>query len=195
MERITFDLFKRLYCCFFIVPLLLGRIESKEYIVGDEDGWNSGSNYQRWSQKYSFSVGDVLEFDYVKGQHNVKEVTENAFRTCDTESSGAVLENYESGDDKVHLTQARKYWFVCDIPNHCRGGMKFGIQVTDANTVAPQPSGVEAKPIPPEHSGVDAKPIPPEHSGVLHVLQMAGWNKGHWSSYVIVACGVLLIIP
>ncbi|XP_026432929.1 basic blue protein-like [Papaver somniferum] len=139
MERITLDPFKCFYCCFFIVLLLLGRTESKEYIVGDEDEWNSGSNHQRWSQKYNFSIGDVLEFDYVKGQHNVKEVTEITFRTCDTEISGAVLEKYESGHDKVCLTQARNYWFVCDVPGHCTGGMKFGIQVTNADTTAPHP--------------------------------------------------------
>ncbi|TVU10218.1 hypothetical protein EJB05_43731, partial [Eragrostis curvula] len=54
-----------------------------EYTVGDAAGWTNGFNYLAWSQKYNFTVGDTLVFNYVVGQHDVYEVTEDAFRACE----------------------------------------------------------------------------------------------------------------
>lgn len=33
---------------------------SEVYTVGDEDQWNSEVDYVSWSQKYNFTIGDVL---------------------------------------------------------------------------------------------------------------------------------------
>ncbi|OVA19821.1 Plastocyanin-like [Macleaya cordata] len=180
------------YCFLTIILVLTGSIESKVYTVGDEDGWNTGTDYQRWSQKYNFSVGDVLDFDYVKGQHNTIEVTEDTFRSCDTGRSGAVIQRYDSGHDKVVLAQARKYWFVCDVSGHCLGGMKFGIDVimiTNNNTnISPNPGSTSESLIPP----------PPQTNGVLHLqrrLAVPGGNYKAWTNYAIVAFGISLIIP
>ncbi|KAE8690687.1 hypothetical protein F3Y22_tig00110893pilonHSYRG00286 [Hibiscus syriacus] len=100
---------------------------SEVYNVGDENGWNSEVDYASWTAKYNFTVGDILEFKYNKGQHNAFEVTESTYRTC--ESSSGVLAKYESGEDKVKLNESKKYWFVCNVTGHCLGGMRFGIQV------------------------------------------------------------------
>ncbi|XP_022726758.1 mavicyanin-like [Durio zibethinus] len=105
---------------------------SEFYTVGDEDEWNSEVDYVSWSQKYNFSVGDVLEFKYNKGQHDAFEVTEETYRSCDT--SSGVLAKYETGDDQVKLTESKKYWFVCNVSGHCLGGMRFGIDVKAGNT-------------------------------------------------------------
>ncbi|KAB2045874.1 hypothetical protein ERO13_D01G160700v2 [Gossypium hirsutum] len=107
-------------CC----SILKGAV-SQVYSVGDESGWSSEVDYGSWSEKYNFTVGDVLEFTYNKGQHNVFEVTESTYRTCD--ASSGVLAKYESGDDKVELTESKKYWFICNqslkkvIPNVALG--------------------------------------------------------------------------
>ncbi|XVF00859.1 hypothetical protein REPUB_Repub04eG0038300 [Reevesia pubescens] len=111
---------------------------SEVYTVGDEDQWNSEVDYVSWSQKYNFSVGDVLEFKYTKEQHNAYEVTEATYRSCDT--SSGVLAKYETGDDRVKLTKSTKYWFVCNVSGHCLGGMRFGIDVqtgNNSNNLAP----------------------------------------------------------
>jgi len=74
-----------------------------------------------------------LVFKYVKGQHNVYEVTEDTFRSCD--ASSGVLAKYESGEDQVALSEVKRHWFICNIAGHCLGGMRFGIEVKDGNSV------------------------------------------------------------
>ncbi|TYJ50112.1 hypothetical protein E1A91_A01G183400v1 [Gossypium mustelinum] len=128
-------------CC----SILKGAV-SQVYSVGDENGWSSEVDYGSWSEKYNFTVGDVLEFTYNKGQHNVFEVTESTYRTCD--ASSGVLAKYESGDDKVELTESKKYWFICNVNGHCLGGMRFGVDVKAGNT-----SSTNLDPTPSANSG------------------------------------------
>ncbi|KAL6603324.1 hypothetical protein ACP70R_043685 [Stipagrostis hirtigluma subsp. patula] len=103
-----------------------------EYVVGDAaSGWtDSGVNYAAWAREHTFAVGDVLVFRYVSSQHNVYEVTERAYRSCDTGGGNGVLVRYTSGDDRVVLSEARAYWFICDFPGHCLGGMKVAVNVS-----------------------------------------------------------------
>ena len=35
-------------------------IVAEDYTVGDSDGWTTGENYLKWSEKYNFTVGDTL---------------------------------------------------------------------------------------------------------------------------------------
>lgn len=42
-------------CC----SILKGAV-SQVYRVGDENGWNSEVDCGSWSEKYNFTVGDVL---------------------------------------------------------------------------------------------------------------------------------------
>ncbi|CAM0953676.1 unnamed protein product [Alopecurus aequalis] len=79
-------------------------------------------------------------FEYVKNQHNVYEVTEAAYRSCDATAPGAVLAAYTSGFDRVVLPEARTYWFICQIPNHCIAGMKLAVNVSGIGAPAPSPS-------------------------------------------------------
>lgn len=39
---------------------LVNKAISKEYTVGDDEEWNSQANFLSWSEKYNFTVGDVL---------------------------------------------------------------------------------------------------------------------------------------
>ncbi|XP_058080985.1 mavicyanin-like [Magnolia sinica] len=114
------------------------RVKAKDYAVGDEEGWTMSARYMQWSAKYNFSVGDVLVFKYVQGQHNTFEVTQETYQTCDNQSG--VLASYFSGHDRVTLAEAKKYWFICAVPGHCLGGMKFTVDVNkvdDDNSVQP----------------------------------------------------------
>lgn len=83
-------------------------------------------------------------FNYVLTQHNTCVVTQATYQSCN--SSSGVLARYESGNDQIVLTEAKKYWFICDVPGHCSGGMRFGINVNDNNTAAPDlPSGMDQR--------------------------------------------------
>ncbi|KAF8013445.1 hypothetical protein BT93_I1331 [Corymbia citriodora subsp. variegata] len=140
-----------------VLGLLVNGAASEVYTVGDSDEWNTGVDYGVWSQKYNFSVGDVLVFKYIKSQHDTYEVTESTFRSCDT--STGVLAKHTSGDDQVTLAEAKKYWFVCSVPGHCLGGMRFGIIAKGSNTTeSPAPAPRSESPAPPQinNSGAQA---------------------------------------
>ncbi|CAL9050145.1 unnamed protein product, partial [Musa banksii] len=125
-----------LFLAFMSVLLLENLVGAASYTVGDAEGWTYGLDYQRWAQKYNFTVGDALLFSYIRGQHDVYRVVEDTFRSCDV--SSGVMSSYDSGNDVVNLTRAAKYWFLCNVKGHCRGGMRFGITVARAS---PSPSG------------------------------------------------------
>ncbi|XP_039065797.1 mavicyanin-like [Hibiscus syriacus] len=126
-EIVRYGSFPAIIC--MICFSFLNGVVSEVYTVGDENGWNSEVDYASWSEKYNFTVGDVLEFRYSRGQHNAYEVTESAYRTCET--SSGVLGKYESGEDKVELNESKKYWFVCNVSGHCLRGMRFGVDVKE----------------------------------------------------------------
>ncbi|PKI52460.1 hypothetical protein CRG98_027152 [Punica granatum] len=144
------------FLIFTIHGLLVKGARSKVYTVGDDEGWDSGVDYGVWSSKYNFSTGDILVFKYLKSQHDVYEVTEPTFRSCD--DSTGVLARYETGNDEVTLDQERKYWFICSIGGHCFGGMRFGVEVNAAsgsnNNSTNGASSPQAQP-PPSTQGSD----------------------------------------
>ncbi|RWR92353.1 Blue copper protein [Cinnamomum micranthum f. kanehirae] len=114
-------------------------IEAAEYIVGDEDEWREAVNYQRWSEKHTFYAGDVLVFNYVPGLHNTYEVNEDTYRSCNT--SQGVIATYYSGHDQVTLNETGDHWFLCNIQDHCKGGMKFGVKVEAIMNTSQMTSG------------------------------------------------------
>ena len=40
--------------------LFLNVARSEVYTVGEEEKWNADADFVSWSQKYKFSVGDIL---------------------------------------------------------------------------------------------------------------------------------------
>ncbi|KAK6946446.1 Phytocyanin domain [Dillenia turbinata] len=124
-----------------IISFYFHGFQSAVYTVGDDEQWNTGVNYLKWSEKYNFTVGDTLDdvvFIYIKGQHDVHQVTQDVYQSCN--ASTGVLASYYSGKDTVNLTQAEKYWFICNIEGHCLGGMKLVVDVKDAVANGSTPS-------------------------------------------------------
>ncbi|KAG9442785.1 hypothetical protein H6P81_018639 [Aristolochia fimbriata] len=108
------------------------------HVVGGDDGWTSSMNYLKWSQGRNFTVGDVLVFNYVKGQHDAVEVTEETFQSCEDDGSG-VVKRYESGNDRVVLeAPARRHWFICSFSGHCLAGMKLAVDVNNGGGASVQ---------------------------------------------------------
>ncbi|KAF8686841.1 hypothetical protein HU200_043342 [Digitaria exilis] len=125
-------------------PLCHHRASAAEYVVGDVvgSGWDSGVNYAAWAREHTFAVGDVLVFEYVSSQHNVYEVNESTYKSCDTGAGGSngVRAMYTSGYDTVVLAEARAYWFICNFPGHCLGGMKLAVNVSASGSGGPSPA-------------------------------------------------------
>ncbi|KAJ3692818.1 hypothetical protein LUZ60_011913 [Juncus effusus] len=123
-------------------------IGATDYTVGDSEGWTIGQNYLAWAQKYNFTVGDTLLFNYVPKQHNVYEVTKDAFKSCN--ATNETLHIYKSGSDMINLTQSTEYFFICNIKDHCGlGGMKFSINVSEPPPPPPPPPPPLLFPSPP----------------------------------------------
>ncbi|BAS99527.1 Os06g0718400 [Oryza sativa Japonica Group] len=137
-----------------LLSLLLRSATAAEYTVGDGP-WDTGTNYATWSDKHAFLAGDILVFQYVRSQHNVLQVTEATYRSCDTGGGGVagVIKSYDTGYDRVQLTEPNAtYWFICDFPGHCLGGMRLAVKVAAAAAGggggggSPPPSGVPLHP-------------------------------------------------
>uniref|UniRef100_A0A0E0AEG0 Phytocyanin domain-containing protein n=1 Tax=Oryza glumipatula TaxID=40148 RepID=A0A0E0AEG0_9ORYZ len=136
-----------------LLSLLLRSATAAEYTVGDGP-WDTGTNYATWSDKHAFLAGDILVFQYVRSQHNVLQVTEATYRSCDTGGGGVagVIKSYDTGYDRVQLTEPNAtYWFICDFPGHCLGGMRLAVKVAAAaggggGGGSPPPSGVPLHP-------------------------------------------------
>ena len=81
-----------------------------------------------------FLLSGGLVFKYTKGEHNVYEVSEATFRSCD--ASSGVVAKYTTGSDQIELKEAKEYWFICDISGHCLDGMRFGVDVSQAGAAS-----------------------------------------------------------
>ncbi|KDP29127.1 hypothetical protein JCGZ_16516 [Jatropha curcas] len=99
---------------------------AKVFVVGEADGWTVGPDYKKWAEDKEFSIGDILTFNYEKGQQDVLRVNKENFDSCDTSSR---ISSYASGQDLVTLMEPGEYYFICGKPGHCQGGQKFSIHV------------------------------------------------------------------
>lgn len=102
----------------------------------------------------SIIIFGTQEFKYSRVQHNVKEVTDATYRSCD--ASDGVFAVYVSGRDEIMLNESRKYNFICDEDSHCIGGMRFSITVLEDSRSSNNTSPTPAPPPPAPNSAVAA---------------------------------------
>ena len=76
-------------------------------------------------------------FRYVKGEHNVYEVREEAYKRCEASGESEVVGRYSSGEDEIELREAKKYFFICNVAGHCLGGMRLTIYVLNHTSTTP----------------------------------------------------------
>ncbi|KAI5345349.1 hypothetical protein L3X38_013226 [Prunus dulcis] len=85
-----------------------------EYVVGNDEGWNSGVNYYAWLDGKTFYVGDVLVFNYNAGDHNVIVVDADGYDKC---SASPNWGSYDSGNDVIMLSSPGDNYYICQW--HC----------------------------------------------------------------------------
>lgn len=85
------------------------------------------------------------------------EVTKDTYRSCN--GSNGVLAKYASGMDEIKLTEAKEYWFICNIPGHCLGGMRFIVNLTQASS-AVSSTGNDTTMLPGSYDSSAVKPVP-----------------------------------
>ncbi|XP_039165068.1 stellacyanin-like [Eucalyptus grandis] len=107
------------------------------YTVGDAMGWTIAAGgaaaYEAWANSQIFEVGDILVFNFNDGAHDVAEVTDTSFNSCDGTNT---LSIFTAPPARITLATAGQHFFICTVPGHCSLGQKVAINVT-----APSPSG------------------------------------------------------
>ena len=69
--------------------------------------------------------------------HDVIEVNEANFATCETRSPIAA---YNDGETLINMTKPGPRYFVCGRSNHCTMGLKVRVQVLDIPKIHPNTS-------------------------------------------------------
>ncbi|KAJ6406182.1 hypothetical protein OIU84_009831 [Salix udensis] len=117
------------------------------YQVGDSAGWTSMGqvDYQEWAASKNFHGGDTLVFHYNNQFHNVKQVTQEGFESCNASSP---IATYTNGYDAVTIEKLGHLYFICGYPGHCQAGQKIDILVapTASTLISPPPSTQTSEP-------------------------------------------------
>ncbi|KAK9910839.1 hypothetical protein M0R45_034779 [Rubus argutus] len=108
--------------------------------VGDAKGWSIFADYNEWTSKKHFYVGDSLIFIYNKMIHNLMQVTREDYQSCNSTSP---IEVHATGSDAISLTKPGDYYFIggrnfepewyamtLKEPGHCHAGQKLHVKVT-----------------------------------------------------------------
>ncbi|KAJ4722808.1 3-isopropylmalate dehydratase large subunit-like [Melia azedarach] len=84
------------------------------------------------------ALTDTIVFEYNNQFHNVKQVTDQDFQSCNATSAIAV---YTTGSDSITLKTPGHYYFLCGFPGHCEAGQKLDIMVAPGSlSPSPRPS-------------------------------------------------------
>ncbi|XP_071740693.1 blue copper protein-like [Rutidosis leptorrhynchoides] len=111
------------------------------HVVGDALGWTipsgGASAYTTWASQQTFTVGDVFEFNFGDGQHDVAEVSEAAYGPC---TSTNPISLTTTGPASLTLTTTGTHYYICTFTSHCQIGQKLTINVSSGATTMPPPT-------------------------------------------------------
>uniref|UniRef100_K3ZY72 Phytocyanin domain-containing protein n=1 Tax=Setaria italica TaxID=4555 RepID=K3ZY72_SETIT len=85
------------------------RAEATSYNVGNSAGWDLSADLPSWANGKTFSVGDVLVFQYSR-YHTLAEVDEAGFKNC---SAASAFLSRSDGNTTVPLTAPGDRYFIC----------------------------------------------------------------------------------
>eukprot|EP00249_Psilotum_nudum_P002902 c16150_g1_i1 orf=584-1252(+) len=183
LGRSSASLFIWFFFCVFTL-LLMTTTAYKNFTVGDDIGWvypvlNPSVNYTKWAAGKEFSLGDYLIFNYPDKNHSVVMTrNQSVYTSCDfLDSNDDDYEVYgEAGvasRSEVPLVETGETYFFCSAfsGDHCKGGMKFAINVSygeglppNLATPPPQPTSPEGSPSSDESPPASTEDEPPPTS-------------------------------
>ncbi|KAI5672415.1 hypothetical protein M9H77_12779 [Catharanthus roseus] len=97
-----------------------------------------------------------VDFTYNEKAHNVLQVNEEDYQSCNTQNPISTL---DSGIDIVRLTTIGDYFFICGHKGHCQSGQKLHVSINTQNNPPSLPT-----PTPPSTPTVPT-PFPPAANG------------------------------
>ncbi|KAM3377644.1 hypothetical protein P3S68_010057 [Capsicum galapagoense] len=115
-NKVTIVAFAMMLC----ILLRTNISNAATFPAGNANGW--GFNLNGWPNGKTFKAGNVIEFKYPAGVHNVVQVSKAGFDSC----NGAGGQVHTSGDDKITLAKGTSY-FICTIGQHCAAGVKAAV--------------------------------------------------------------------
>ncbi|XP_061991997.1 blue copper protein-like [Rosa rugosa] len=172
-----------------VAALVISSVSAVTHQVGDGLGWTippgGAVAYSTWSSNNTFKAGDILVFTFASGQHDVAEVTKEAFDACNATAPISLTTNSPAN---LTLTSGEHY-YICTFGSHCGTGQKLAVNVTGttsspspapstspptsspAPVLAPEPSSSASPPAP-------SAPAPSPSAGPTNytVGDTAGWN-------------------
>ncbi|KAL4564012.1 hypothetical protein LXL04_028061 [Taraxacum kok-saghyz] len=141
-----------------------GTKAQTRHIVGDALGWTippgGAVAYTTWASLQTFTVGDILVFNFTNGQHDVAEVSADAYGPC---TANNPISLSTTTPTSLTLTTAGSHYYICTFTSHCQIGQKLTINVSAAATTAP-PSTTPTPPASPPTTmptPPSATPTPP----------------------------------
>ncbi|XP_068650575.1 blue copper protein-like [Aristolochia californica] len=138
----SMKMFSLLVVVIAILVVLSNFSMAKEFIVGDEAGWNVNFD-KNWVEGKDFIVGDTIVFKYNKSKHNVYKVDKAGFDNCTVPPNGLL----NTGNDTIALASPGKKWYICGVGEHCaKLGMKLALTVKAHDDSAAAPSSPPATP-------------------------------------------------
>ncbi|KAK1383791.1 Phytocyanin domain-containing protein [Heracleum sosnowskyi] len=127
--------YERLNMAVFLIVIVVVTLQMQmsnaqnSHTVGDSVGWAfppNANTYATWAASQKFAVGDTLVFKFVNQVHTVAEVTETAYKTCNTQNPISV---WSSSPASVPLKSSGSHYYLCTVPDHCSAGQKLAINV------------------------------------------------------------------
>lgn len=116
-----------------VVAALVQSSKAETHEVGDDLKWTVPSNgsvaYQNWAAGETFLVGDVLEFEFTTGAHDVAKVTKTAFDACNSTNP---ISHKTTGPANFTLDTSGEHYFICTVGTHCSLGQKLAVNVSAA---------------------------------------------------------------
>ncbi|KAH7442808.1 hypothetical protein KP509_02G003300 [Ceratopteris richardii] len=131
--------FRKLCRLLMMAMVIIGSAKGangRRYVVGADQGWDTGFNYSEWTSGKAFFVGDSLYFDYFREDHNVVQVDFEGFTTCNITNS---IATYTAGRSTVELDREGTFYFVCSLGDHCLEGQRLQVSVLAKPAIPPSP--------------------------------------------------------
>ncbi|KAI3724969.1 hypothetical protein L1987_64738 [Smallanthus sonchifolius] len=119
------------------------------HVVGDASGWTilpgGAGAYTTWASQQTFTVGDILVFNFTNRQHDVAEVVAANYEPC-TSTNPIFLAT--TSPASLTLTTAGTHYYICTFPSHCQIGQKLTINVSASATTPTTPASPPTTPPP-----------------------------------------------
>ncbi|XP_052181864.1 early nodulin-like protein 3 [Diospyros lotus] len=112
----------------FVVPFVPS--DAREFLVGGrESSWkipHFPEDFNRWSGKMQFVVGDTLVLKYKEKADSVLQVTEENYNNCNTTNP---IKQYDDGDTEIQLDRPGPFYLISGAAGHCEKGQKLAVRV------------------------------------------------------------------